>query len=317
MKLMPEEQKNHIRLEKINCPVCNGSEDKLIFMARDLRLMTFEEMFNIVRCVNCGFIFLNPRPAKDEVISFYPSNFNQETPTLIHKIWSVCLSPIENSIIRTIKNYKKSGKLLDIGCGSGRFLSLMQKQGFDVWGCELNLNSKDFAPKFLDGRIFYKELSKCNLASKSFDVVLMIQSLEHVNQLDELVIEIRRVIKDNGIVFIYVPNMEFFEFRLFGAYYYNLEAPRHLYCFTRRSISNLLSRHGFKVDRFFRKHLLEIFSSPTSLHYGLWSYWEDKNILKNKALKRLTFFPLVIIGFILRFFLFFEEQNLTVVCYKD
>lgn len=302
---------------KINCPACDSAVDKLIFQAKDLRLRTSREMFNIVRCVNCGFIFLNPRPAKDEVINFYPSNFNQEPPTLIHKIWSACVAPIENSIIRIIKNYKKSGKLLDIGCGNGRFLSLMQKLGFDVWGCELNLNSKDFAPKFLEGRIFYNELSKCNFAAKSFDVVIMIQSLEHVNQLDELFTEIRRIIKDDGIVFIYVPNMEFFEFRLFGPYYYNLEAPRHLYCFTRRSISKLLSRHGFKVDRFFRKHPLEIFSSPTSLHYGLWSYWEDKNILKNKAFKRLTFFPLVIIGSILRFFLFFEEQSSTVVCNKD
>lgn len=302
---------------KINCPSCGNVEYKLIFQARDLRLRTSGEMFNIVRCASCGLGYLNPRPDNDQIISFYPSNFNQETPALIHKIWSACVSPIENSIIRTIKSYKKNGKLLDIGCGSGRFLSLMHKQGFDVWGCELNLDSKDFAPKSLEGRIFYNELSKCGFAPKSFDVVIMIQSLEHMSQLDELLVEIRRIIKDNGIVFIYVPNMDFFEFRLFGPYYYNLEAPRHLYHFTRRSISNLLSRHGFKVDRFFRKHPLEIFSSPTSLHYGLWAYWEDKNILKNKTLKRLTFFPLVIIGFILRFFLFYEEQSLTVVCHKD
>ena len=316
MQPTPGIKNSGISFENIKCPVCESQEDKFIFQAKDMRLKTSSEMFNIVRCLDCGFIFLNPRPAKDEVVNFYPANFNQENPTLIHKILSVCLSPIGDSIISTIKNFKLSGKLLDIGCGSGRFMSLMQKQGFDVWGCELNLKSKDFAPKSLEGRIFYNELSKCNFAPKSFDVVIMIQSLEHVNQLDELFAEITRVIKDNGIVFIYVPNMDFFESRLFGPYYYNLEAPRHLYCFTRRSLSKFLSRHGFKVDRFFRKHPLEIFSSPTSLHYGLWSYWEDKNILKNKALKRLTFFPFVIIGFILRFFLFFDEPSLTVVCYK-
>jgi len=303
-------------LEKIDCPVCNTAEHRLIFKAKDLRLKTCDEIFNIVKCVGCGFIFLNPRPAKDEAINFYPSDFNREGPTLIHRILGVCLFPIDKSMVKTLKKYKKYGKSLDIGCGSGRSMLLMQKQGFDVWGCELNLNSKDFAPASLEGRIFYKDFVKCNFPSKSFDIITMFQSLEHINNLDELFKEIIRIIKDDGIVYIYVPNMEFFEFQLFGQYYYNLEVPRHLYCFTRNSISKLLLKYGFRADRFFKNHLFEIALTPTSFYFGLWSWLEDKNILKNNIFRRLTFFPFIILRLILRLFFIFSEQNLKVICSK-
>lgn len=173
----------------------------------------------------------------------------------------------------------------------------------------LNADSNNFASKLLEGRIFYKKLTECNFPEKSFDFVTMFQSLKHMHNLDELFKEISRIIKDDGLVYIYVPNMEFFEFRLFGPYYYNLEVPRHLYCFTSNSITNLLSRYGFKIDRFFRNHLYELALTPTSFHHGLWSWLEDKNIIKNNTLKRLTFVPLIIARLILRFFLFLTNKT--------
>ncbi len=304
-------------LENINCPVCGSAEHKLVFKARDLRLKTCGEAFCVVACVNCGFLFLNPRPVKEDAIKFYPVDFNMETPTLIHRLLSVSLSAIKNSIVSKLKKYKKEGTLLDIGCGSGSFLSLMQEQGYDVLGCELNPNSKKFAPKSLDGRIIYKKLPECNFLAKSFDIVTMIQSLEHVHEVDRLFLEIKRIIKDDGIIYIYVPNSDFFESAFFGPYYFNLEVPRHLYYFTRKSMKGFLQNHGFKVDRFFKNHILEIASTPSSLHYGLWSWLEDKNIFKNKTLKYLTFIPLIFCRILLRFIFIFNDQNIEVVCYKE
>ena len=305
-----------MQLEKIKCPVCNSSDHRLVFNAKDLRLKTCKDIFCVVSCANCGFLFLNPRPVKEEAINFYPPDFNREGPTLMRRALGACLMPIENSMIRMLKKHKKSGKLLDIGCGSGRFMQVMGKHGFDVWGCELNADSKAFAPKTLDGRILYGDLVECSFPAKSFDLITMFQSLEHMNNLEEVLKEVKRILKDDGIVYIYVPNMKFFEFRLFGPYYYNLEVPRHLYFFTRDSINKLLRTHGFKVGHFFRNHILELVSTPTSLHYGLWAWLEDKNILKNKLLKGLTFFPLIALRLILRIFSMFDEQNLKITCYK-
>jgi SAM-dependent methyltransferase len=312
-----ERKEKRMRLEQLNCPVCNCTMHKLFFETRDFRLKTCDELFKIVKCANCGFIFLNPRPAQEEVVNFYPADFNRESPTWIHRLLSASLSPIRNSIIKILKKYKNSGKLLDIGCGSGRFLSLMQEQGFDVWGCELNANSREFAPRSLAGRIFYKELSECNFPEKSFDLVIMLQSLEHIYAVDKLFQEIKRILKDDGVLYIYVPDSDFFEFSFFGPYYFNLEVPRHLYCFTRNSLGNLLSREGFKVERFFRAHPLEIFTTPTSLYYGIWAYLEDKNISRNKMLKNLTFLPLIIARIILRLFFICDEQNISVACCKS
>jgi len=304
------------QFENISCPVCASSDYALIQRTKDFRLKISDTVFSIVRCNKCEFVFLNPRPSKAESMNFYSSDFHKQDNTLFYKIIEPFFRLSQESIGKTFKKYKKSGSLLDIGCGNGSFIMFMQKFGYDVRGVELNPEAEKFASNLLKDRIFYKELKDCDFPEKTFDIITMMQSLEHVYDLNEILSEIRRVLKDDGILFISVPNAAFFESRLFGPYYYNLEAPRHLYFFTKESIKSLMLKNDFLVDKFFRNSLLESVSTPASLYHSLWSFLNDRKLLTNDILKGLTFFPLVIVRFFLRLFFIFDDQNLKVLCSK-
>jgi SAM-dependent methyltransferase len=222
----------------------------------------------------------------------------------------------QESIVKTFKKYKKSGRLLDIGCGNGSFLEFMQRFGYDVSGVELNPQAGKFTNSSLTGRIFYKDLKGCGFPDKTFDIITLMQALEHVYNLGEIFQEIKRVLKDDGILYLSVPNADFFESRLFGPYYYNLEVPRHLYFFTKISLKKLMSKNGFIVNRFFGSSVWELVSTPTSLYNSLWSFFQEKGLWINDAIKSMTFFPLVAYRLALRLFFIYDDQNLKILCHK-
>lgn len=303
-------------LKNISCPVCGANDYRKIFNTKDYRIGTCGNVFTVARCSRCGFMFLNPRPLESEIVKFYPKDFHRKDETFLYKLISPCFNAAQASIVRLFKKQKPNSALLDIGCGNGGFMLSMQRNGYEVFGVELNLEAAKYAPDSLKGRILYKDIKECNFTPKSFDIITCFQSLEHIFDLEELFGEIRRIMKDDGILYICVPNMEFFEARLFGPYYYNLEVPRHLYFFTQESIRKLLLKNGFVINRFIKESFYEIVSTPASFYHGLWNFAVDRKILIPKALKLLTFFPLVFLRGILRIIFIFDNQNLKLLCSK-
>jgi 2-polyprenyl-3-methyl-5-hydroxy-6-metoxy-1,4-benzoquinol methylase len=305
-------------LEHIACPACGGKNHKLVFKSKDFRLKTSADIFSVVKCLDCGFLFLNPRPLRSEVIHAYTLDFHKSDETILYKFIKPCFSISEESNIRALKEYKESGRLLDVGCGNGSFILAMQEKGYDVWGVELNLEAKKFTSQGLEGRISYQEIEECRFPPNSFDIITMFQSLEHIYDLSTTLKEIRRILKDDGIVFICVPNADFFEFRLFGPYNYNLEVPRHLYFFTKKSLSALLLKNGFRPDRFLRNSIFEIVLTPAAFYYSAVYFLNNDLKLRINALFNYLFFiPAVFFRLVIRFLLPFEEQNIKLICKKD
>lgn len=300
-------------LDTISCPICGSNRNKVIFKSKDFRLKTTSEIFNIVKCVDCSFIFLNPRPKIDKIGEAYTSDFNKSDQSFLYKIIEPFFRLAQKSTIKMLKRYKKNGNILDVGCGNGTFMLAMQNSGYDVWGVEFNKDAKKYADNSLKGHIFYDDIKECNFPPKNFDIVTMFHSLEHIYDINDLLVEVRRIIKDDGILFICVPDADFFEFRLFGPYNYNLEAPRHLYFFTHDSLRKLLQKRGFTSKRLLNKSIFELILSPASLYHGLWNFLEDKKILINNRVKNITFIPLVIIRFFLCILFIFNRQNIEML----
>jgi 2-polyprenyl-3-methyl-5-hydroxy-6-metoxy-1,4-benzoquinol methylase len=234
-----------MELEKINCPLCGSKEQKLLFKSKDFRLKAQQERFGVVRCQKCLFIFLNPRPRQVDIIGF-------------------------------LQDRKPSGRLLDIGAGTGLFLERMESRGYDVYGVEISENAKDHFSTSLKPKIYDRNLEECGFKESSFDIITMFQSLEHVHNFDGLLKEARRILKPDGIMYLTVPNADFCEYRIFGPYAYTLEVPRHLYFFTKQSLRNLLLKNGFIVDRFRRNIMSEFFLAPASVYHGIWNFLTDK-----------------------------------------
>lgn len=303
--------------ESICCPICKSEKNETILFAKDFRFKISADSFRVAKCKQCAFIFINPRPPEIIINKFYPQDFNMRQNTPLFKVIEPCFKRTQNSTIKLIKKYKNKGRVLDIGCGNADFLLAMQENGYDVYGVESNKGAEKFSSKDLKGRILYKELEQCGFDSKSFDIVTMFQSLEHIYNLDNLFREINRIMKDGAILFISVPNARFFEYRLFGPYAYTLEVPRHLYFFTRDALRNLLVKKGFTIDRFRRDIIGELSLTPASVYHGVWNYLQDKPGIRIEILHSLSFVPLVILGFFLHLTFIGEGHILQVICRKN
>jgi len=303
-------------LETISCPVCEGNDFKTKFKSRDFRFNINNTEFDVVSCAKCNFIFLNPRPDKDCSVKFYPGDFNKNEDSLFFRVIEPCFRFAEDSTIKFLIEYCNFKRILDIGCGNGNFILRLFKNGYDAYGVEQNAGARKYADPRIESRILYKDINECNFPSHSFDVVTMFHSLEHIYDMNGLFSEINRILKPGGYLYICVPDADFFESRLFGPYYYNLEVPRHLYFFTKKSISNFLTRHNFKVELFSRDYISDLVTTPASIYYGIWYFFMNKKIPVSKLIRIVCFIPMVLIRFVLRFFFLFQSQNLKVLAYK-
>lgn len=162
-----------------------------------------------------------------------------------------------DKILSRIMKYKDSGKLLDIGCANGFFLDQAKKKGFAVQGVELSEWAAQYAREKLQLDVFQGTLSEAAFPDGSFDVVVMLDVIEHLVDPKEMLLEIRRILKRDGILYISTPNIASFMSRILQARWWGIN-KYHLYYFSKQTLERMLDACGFKV----RKYLphLRIFS---------------------------------------------------------
>ncbi len=304
-------------LETISCPVCGKAEYNTIFKSKDFRFQASDESFNIVKCSKCDFIFLNPRPDQDTIEDFYPPGFYKNNYSLFYKALHLFYQLEQKSNVDFIKRHKPSGKLLDVGCGPGNFISLMRQEGYDVYGIEISKDAKGIIPDFLKSRVYEGNLEDIDFSANSFDIITMLQSLEHMHNLDKLMQSIRRILKPDGVLYISIPNAHFFEFSLFGPYCFHLDVPRHLYFFNKKTLKQFLFKNSFRRITFSRINFYEMLCTPASMYHSILNFLSDKNIKVSNLLKSLIFIPAVLIRIIIRSLFLCECQNLILVCNKN
>ena len=236
----------------MSCILCGGSETRLAYMGRD-RLGVASEPFSIVRCQQCGLLFLNPRPTKEEIGSYYPySEYKDEfapaiddEPSLLRRLNRLYHT---EKMCRSLERVKVGGRLLDVGCATGNFLDRMRRRGnWQVWGVEVNEEAARYAQERFGLDVFIGELCEAAYPASYFDVVTLWNVLEHLHDPLDTLKEINRVLKDDGVLILSVPNSDSFDAKIFGDYWIGLDPPRHLYTFSIKTLKALLAKAGFKT----------------------------------------------------------------------
>lgn len=233
-------------LDKPACPICGkeNKEKKIIYKDQDSTL---------VECKNCGLIF---NLSLSCVQSEHPGDFFIDGKTFsidnYDKAEKARDELLGNYWIRHIQQYShlRKGKILDIGCATGNFLRAALEKGWDTYGVEISDWACKRASKW--GKIHHGILITANYPSGFFDVVRMGHVLLHMkNPLEDLV-EVSRVLKPNGYLFIEEENASLLPLRF--AFYGLIRRQRRvcnpsvIYYFNRRSLSNLLRTAGFKIE---------------------------------------------------------------------
>jgi len=165
--------------------------------------------------------------------------------------------------------WKEKGKALDIGCGSGAYLLLLKKIGWDVAGVDINDNTsqeiKEAKIPVLTGK-----LQELKLEGNSFDLITLWHVLEHLHSPLETLQEIHRLLKDNGILLIEVPNSASALSKLFKSNWFAWDLPRHLCHLSPKSLSKLSNYAGFKISNICYLSINNLGMSAI--------YWMEENI---------------------------------------
>ena len=271
-------------MEVVFCDLCHSNQSDVVVRQRDLLLEVSKEEFTIVRCCNCGLVYLNPRPSKGLLGTFYPTVYyppvqtksrpklQQQAKKLSAQIKRWVLedfygypSPLANKWLRLLRKllllpdmtlrllkgryplpWRGEGKVLDVGCGAGGNLKTLQDQGWDPYGIEISEVAAAHARQLVTENIHTGTLESAPFSANSFDLVLMSHSLEHLPSPVDALRRIHRLLKDDGLLVVSVPNLNSLEFKLFGPWWFHLDPPRHLYHFGKRTLSRLLEQTGFR-----------------------------------------------------------------------
>ena len=176
-------------MESVNCNLCNLDHTETLFTQRDKFGISTDD-FQGVRCRQCGLLYINPRPTPEEMARFYPETYSwRETletgPGLTR--WIRRLEKgyryhlLEDDTSKVIRyTGKHSGKVLDVGCGTGDRLDVFRAKGFEPYGVETS-GSADYAEKDLHLEVRKGDLFSASFPDRFFDVVTLYHVLEHTH----------------------------------------------------------------------------------------------------------------------------------------
>lgn len=231
-----------------NCPICNSSQFSNFLECIDHTVS--HETFQIVECISCGFKFTNPRPDENKLGEYYKSeayiSHSNIKKGFINSAYQLVRKYTLLKKLQLISGYYKTGKILDIGCGTGEFLNVCKRAKWGTIGIEPDDDARKMAIENhgLDVR---EEIEIKRLESDSFDVISMWHVLEHVPRLNERIEELKRLIKSNGIIIIAVPNCASLDAEIYAEYWAAYDLPRHLYHFSPKDIESVFKNHGLQV----------------------------------------------------------------------
>ena len=151
-----------------------------------------------------------------------------------------------SSLLEIVARHKQGGRLLDIGCSIGLILDEGSGLGFQTEGIELNEKAVDVACS--RGLCVKKcSLDGAGYDENIFDVITLNHILEHIIEPNTFMRNIKRILKDNGILTIGVPNHDSLVARLYRTRWYGWAVPEHTWHFDKKSLADLLHKNGFKI----------------------------------------------------------------------
>lgn len=233
------------------CPVCNQSSFSNYLNVEDYTVSHKE--FTIQQCNSCYFLFTNPRPSEEQIGAYYESqdyiSHHDEAKDMMSKVYtSVRNHTIEQKVELVNSLVQPKGKLLDIGCGTGNFLSAMKLNGWKTYGTEPDISAREVASKRVGATVF-ENVDEKRLSSEQYDVITLWHVLEHVHKLNELLEWLEKHLKPNGWLIIAVPNPQSYDATKYGRFWAAYDVPRHLYHFTRATMKNLLQKHRLSIKK--------------------------------------------------------------------
>ena len=241
--------------EDIACPLCGAHEPKPVLVARDL-LFAHPGGYPLVRCAQCAMQYVSPRPTGAALGKHYPDDYfgyslHEDAPRILQPFLRAMARGISLRRLGYLEavtgKIAPEAKLLDVGCGVNRLLHCIQEErGCVGTGLDFKPEIVAYVRDKLQMPIVQGSLDSAGFADAAFDVVLMMEYLEHELDPRGTLLEARRVLRPGGHLALELPYVGWAG-RMFGPNWWNLDIPRHLMFFTPPTLEKMLAQCGFEL----------------------------------------------------------------------
>lgn len=232
------------------CPVCNHKEFRPFLQCQDYTVS--RETFQLNQCQHCLFIITSPRPDSNDIGSYYISDdyisHTNQAASLIDRIYLLARKYTLNWKLKLINQYALNapGKsLLDYGCGTGAFINHCRNHGWKTTGVEPSASAREMASAHSSDDTVHANLTE--ITESHFDAITLWHVLEHVQDLDQTLQKLRSLLKENGTMFIAVPNHMSWDGNLYKDFWAGYDVPRHLWHFSQSTMNLLLQKNNLKL----------------------------------------------------------------------
>lgn len=253
-------------LEINQCPVCEGKTFTPYLRCVDHTVS--HETFQLVQCRTCEFILTSPHPDNGSLSKYYLSDeyisHSNRSATLIDKVYQFSRNISLRWKINLVRcDSRETKRILDFGCGTGEFLNAAKTNGFKVSGVEPSDIARSQASKLTNERI----RESIDEVEDVFDVITLWHVIEHVPDLNALIEKLKSRLAKNGTMFIAVPNHLSLDAKLYKELWAGYDVPRHLWHFSRSTMTKLLTKHSLKVESVIPMKLDSFYVSMLSEKY--------------------------------------------------
>jgi len=218
------------------CPLC---------FKNNINTLRFEKGIKIYQCVDCEFGFLNEEGFKKQkkLSKTFSYSFDEY---ILNKDR---LEKRFKKLAKIILKFKNKGKLLDIGAGFGLLTSVIYRLGnFNI--AVVEPECKPYFLKNIPKKIFKKNLEDfLKINNEKFDLILLMDILEHLKNPKKSLLQIRKILKDNGVLVIQLPNYKSLMAKICKNWSWWM-IEDHKYFFSPKSIKKLIKKAGFQLTFF-------------------------------------------------------------------
>jgi SAM-dependent methyltransferase len=213
--------------------------------------ITGKGVTQLVKCRNDGLIYLNPRPTSILIREFHKQYVRDDNLAM----FTLFRRKILRREANVIKSMKSGGNLLDIGCAAGTFFENFTGSAWNLYGVETSPRGVELARTFYGADVFCGTLREARYPSEFFDVVSILDTLYYIPDPRLDLMEIKRILKDDGILAIEIPGLTYRMLKDKGLLCWILNrkwsmmSPDswHLYYFSPSTLNSLLTSVGFRV----------------------------------------------------------------------
>jgi SAM-dependent methyltransferase len=254
-------------LKETKCNLCGKDHYKVVFRSTQPNKGMQEYLITeattpfperIVKCLGCGLIYTNPRQDPKELLSSYVDMVDEG-----YVAEEVGRRTSARIILKRLKKLKKRGRILDIGCATGFLLDEARIQGWEVHGVEPSKWCTAYAKQNFSIDIIRGLLKEAGFQKKFFDAVVLQDTVEHLASPKETLIEIRQILKPDGILCVSTPNIGSLVSRILKGRWWGINQA-HLFYFTRKTLYKMLDAAGFSP--------LKCVSHPRTFSFRYWVY---------------------------------------------